>query len=234
MTKPKKATLLKMPRRRTPPVHPVESRILFLRHQRVILDADIAELYGVPVRVLNQQLKRNRNRFPSDFVFQLTAKEHKILRSQIVISSSAHGGRRYRPYAFTEHGALMAATILNSERAVQMSVFVVRASYASVKCSPPTVTLRQKSTNSRVVSIPVTWPFEISSKLLKNWLRLPIRSALASAFRCPRKNFVDRVGDRASPLRCSSYLTGFTDSFFLRLHAIHYVRCRRCAKPSST
>ena len=127
MNKPKKATLLKMPRRRTPPLHPVESRILFLRHQRIILDADIADLYGVPVRVLNQQLKRNCNRFPSDFVFQLTAKEHKILRSQIVISSSAHGGRRYRPYAFTEHGALMAATILNSERAVQMSVFVVRA-----------------------------------------------------------------------------------------------------------
>ena len=116
-----------MPKQRTALASAVESRILFLRHQRVILDADIAELYGVPVRVLNQQIKRNRERFPSDFVFQLTAKEHENLRSQIVISSDTHGGRRYPPYAFTEHGAIMAATVLNSERAVEMGVFVVRA-----------------------------------------------------------------------------------------------------------
>ena len=116
-----------MPKRQPTIASAVESRILILRHQRVILDADIAELYGVPVRQLNQQVKRNRERFPSDFVFQLTAKEHEILRSQIVISKETHGGRRYRPFAFTEHGAIMAATVLNSERAVQMSVFVVRA-----------------------------------------------------------------------------------------------------------
>ncbi len=116
-----------MPKRRGAPAFAVESRILFLRHQRIILDVDLAELYGVPVRVLNQQIKRNRDRFPSDFVFQLTAKEHEILRSQFVISKDTHGGRRYTPYAFTEHGAIMAATVLNSQRAVQMSVFVVRA-----------------------------------------------------------------------------------------------------------
>ncbi len=127
MKKRKSATLLKMPKRRATLASAVESRILFLRHQRVILDADIAELYGVPVRVLNKQIKRNRQRFPSDFVFRLTAREHENLRSQTVISSGAHGGRRYSPYAFTEHGAIMAATVLNSERAVEMSVFVVRA-----------------------------------------------------------------------------------------------------------
>src|SRR5712675_3245585 len=127
MNKPKNATLLRMPKRRVTTASAVESRILFLRHQRVILDADIAELYGVPVRQLNQQVKRNQERFPSDFVFQLTAKEDEILRSQFVISRETHGGRRYRPFAFTEHGAIMAATVLNSERAVQMSVFVVRA-----------------------------------------------------------------------------------------------------------
>lgn len=126
MKKPKSATLLRMPKRRGTITFAVESRILFLRHQRVILDADIAELYGVPVKVLNQQIKRNRERFPSDFVFQLTTKEHELLRSQTVTSKN-HGGRRYAPYAFTEHGAIMAATVLNSERAVQMSVFVVRA-----------------------------------------------------------------------------------------------------------
>jgi hypothetical protein len=127
MKRSKNATLLKMPKRHATSPITVESRILFLRHQRVILDVDLAELYGVPVRVLNQQIKRNRDRFPSDFVFQLKAKEHEILRSQIVISRDTHGGRRYTPYAFTEHGAIMAATVLNSDRAVQMSVFVVRA-----------------------------------------------------------------------------------------------------------
>lgn len=127
MKKKTNISLVKMPQRRMMPRFTVESRILLLRHQRVILDADIAELYGVPVKVLNQQIKRNRRRFPPDFVFQLTTKEHAALRSQIVTSNEGRGGRRYLPYAFTEHGAIMAATVLNSERAVEMSVFVVRA-----------------------------------------------------------------------------------------------------------
>jgi hypothetical protein len=127
MKQQKKSPLLRMPKRHPASPIAVESRILFLRRQRVILDVDLAELYGVPVRVLNQQIKRNRDRFPSDFVFQLKAKEHQILRSQVVISRHTHGGRRYTPHAFTEHGAIMAATVLNSDRAVQMSVFVVRA-----------------------------------------------------------------------------------------------------------
>jgi hypothetical protein len=104
----------------------VESRILLLRQHKVILDMDLAELYGVSAGRLNEQVKRNRERFPADFMFQLTAKEDRILRSQNAISRK-HGGRRYLPYAFTEHGAIMAATVLNSERAVEMSVFVVRA-----------------------------------------------------------------------------------------------------------
>jgi hypothetical protein len=116
-----------MPKRPSQLAIPVESRILILRHQRIILDSDLAELYGVPVRQLNQQVKRNRERFPTDFVFQLTAKEDQGLRSQIVISKKGRGGRRYPPYAFTEHGAIMAATVLNSKRAIEMSVFVVRA-----------------------------------------------------------------------------------------------------------
>lgn len=106
---------------------PVESRILMLRQQKVILDRDLAELYGVTVKKLNQAIKRNQERFPTDFVFQLTAKEHEVLRSQIVTSNEGRGGRRYPPYAFTEHGAIMAATVLNSPKAVEMSVFVVRA-----------------------------------------------------------------------------------------------------------
>jgi len=105
----------------------VESRILMLRQEKVILDSDLAELYGVTVKRLNEQVKRNRERFPADFMFRLTAKEDEILRSQIATSSSGYGGRRYPPYAFTEHGAIMAATVLNSPKAVEMSVFVVRA-----------------------------------------------------------------------------------------------------------
>jgi len=105
----------------------VDSRILVLRGQKVILDADLAELYGVQVRQLNQQVKRNAKRFPLAFRFQVSAQELRNLRSQNVISSEGHGGTRYRPYVFTEHGAIMAATVLNSERAIEMSVFVVMA-----------------------------------------------------------------------------------------------------------
>lgn len=126
MSNRKLTRLFSMPKRRAP-VFSVESRIFFLRNQRVILDADLAELYAVPVRQLNQQVKRNAERFPPDFVFQLKSKEHQLLRSQLVISKKGRGGRRYLPFAFTEHGAIMAATVLNSERAVHMSVFVVRA-----------------------------------------------------------------------------------------------------------
>ena len=108
------------------PQHPVEQLIRTIRGQRVILDADLAVVYGVPTKQLNQAVKRNPDRFPADFAFQLVNQEVAILRSQFVTSSS-HGGRRYLPFAFTEHGAIMAASVLNSPRAVQMSVFVVRA-----------------------------------------------------------------------------------------------------------
>src|SRR5271169_1996768 len=105
----------------------VDSKIFVLRGQRIILDTDLAELYGVQVRHLNQQVKRNAKRFPIAFRFQLSPHELKILRSQNVIPREGHGGARYPPYAFTEHGAIMAATVLNSERAIEMSVFVVLA-----------------------------------------------------------------------------------------------------------
>lgn len=104
----------------------IERRILLIRGHRVMLDADLAVLYGVKTKVLLQAVRRNRERFPPDFMFQLTSKEFTHLRSQFVTSSS-WGGRRYRPYAFTEHGAIMAANTLNSQRAVQASVLVVRA-----------------------------------------------------------------------------------------------------------
>jgi hypothetical protein len=106
---------------------PLESRILFIRGRRVLLDSDLAVLYKVTVKRLNQQVKRNAERFPEDFMFRLTPSENKLLRSQIATSNGGRGGRRYPPFVFTEHGAIMAASVLNSPRAVEMSIFVVRA-----------------------------------------------------------------------------------------------------------
>ena len=102
-----------------------EDAIHLIRGQRVMLDSDLARFYHVTTKRLNEQLRRNQNRFPADFAFQLTAEEFTILRSQI--ATSGHGGRRYRPWAFTEHGAIMLATVLNSDVAVEASVRVVRA-----------------------------------------------------------------------------------------------------------
>ncbi|HZP00563.1 MAG TPA: ORF6N domain-containing protein [Terriglobia bacterium] len=109
------------------PASGIESRILLIRGSKVMLDADLAELYQVSTKRLNEQVKRNRERFPEDFMFQLTPQETAALRSQFATSSGQHGGRRYRPYAFTEHGAVMLASVLNSPVAVQASIRVVRA-----------------------------------------------------------------------------------------------------------
>lgn len=99
--------------------------ILMIRGQRVLMDSDLAELYGVETRVFNQAIRRNANRFPPDFMFELSQEEFTNLISQTVTSS--WGGRRKLPLAFTEHGAIMAASMLNSPRAIEMSIYVVRA-----------------------------------------------------------------------------------------------------------
>ena len=120
-----------MGKRETTPHLPVEhiaNRILLVRGRKVLLDSDLAALYGVETRALNQAIKRNTERFPPDFMFRLSAGELRNWRSQVVISNPrARMALRQPPYAFTEHGALMAATVLNSPRAVQTSLYVVRA-----------------------------------------------------------------------------------------------------------
>ena len=103
----------------------IEKAILLIRGQKVMLDRDLAELYQVPTKVLNQAVRRNGQRFPEDFMFQLTQQESEILRSQSVTSS--WGGRRYLPLAFTEHGVAMLSSVLRSKRAVQMNILIVRA-----------------------------------------------------------------------------------------------------------
>lgn len=110
------------------PVLRIESRILSLRGQRVILDADLAALYGVPTKRLNEQVKRNAERFPADFMFRLSAEETAELnRSQFATGSQRHRDPRFPPFAFTEHGAMMAGFMLNSPHAVEVSIYVVRA-----------------------------------------------------------------------------------------------------------
>jgi hypothetical protein len=108
------------------PFEQVQSKILFLRGERVILDKDLAELYGVKTSRLNQQMRRNIERFPEDFAFLLSKEEFTTLKSHFATSSAMWGGRRKHPMAFTEHGALMAASILKTQVAVQASIQVVR------------------------------------------------------------------------------------------------------------
>src|SRR5688572_30186551 len=105
----------------------IAKRIIIVRGHRVLLDTDLAALYGVQTRRLNEQVRRNQSRFPSDFMFRLKISELQINRSQIATGSRKHRDPRYMPFVFTEHGAIMAATVLNSPRAVEMSVYVVRA-----------------------------------------------------------------------------------------------------------
>ncbi len=107
------------------PLEAITQRIVVLREQKVLIDSDLAALYGVETRRLNEQVRRNRGRFPEDFIFELSAEEFANLKSQFATSS--WGGRRKLPLAFTEHGAIMAATVLNTPRAVEVSVYVVRA-----------------------------------------------------------------------------------------------------------
>lgn len=106
----------------------IEQRIYVIRGVRVMLDSDLATIYGVPTFRFNEAVKRNRERFPADFMFQLTAEESVALRSQIAILKQGRGRhRKYRPYAFTEFGALMAANVLKSTQAIKMSLYVIRA-----------------------------------------------------------------------------------------------------------
>jgi hypothetical protein len=122
------AKTLPSPADRPPvPQELIERRIYFVRGQKVMLDSDLAELYQVLTKNLNLAVRRNLERFPEDFVFQLTPEEAESLRLQIATSNAGRGGRRYLPYAFTELGVAMLSSVLNSERAVQMNIIIMRA-----------------------------------------------------------------------------------------------------------
>jgi phage regulator Rha-like protein len=134
------------------PAQRIFHSIYTIRDQRVMLDEDLANLYGVKTKVLNQAIRRNKERFPEDFMFQLTTEEFANLRSQFVTSN--RGGRRYMPFAFTEHGAVMLASVLSSKCAIQMSIEIVKAF----------VQLRQILTSHKNITEQLT---EIRSFMLK-------------------------------------------------------------------
>ena len=109
------------------PIERIEKVIYLIHGHKVMLDTDLAELYDVETRILVRNVKRNIDRFPKDFMFQLTKKEDEVLRSQIGISKKGRGGRRYAPYVFTEQGVAMLSSVLNSKRAIQVNVEIMRA-----------------------------------------------------------------------------------------------------------
>jgi len=109
------------------PIERIEELILLIRGHKVMLDSDLAELYGVTTKRLNEQVRRNLSRFPEDFMFKLTESEAHLLRSQFATSKGGRGGRRYLPYAFTEQGVAMLSSVLNSGRAIKVNIEIMRA-----------------------------------------------------------------------------------------------------------
>ena len=107
-------------------IESIERKIFVIRGMKVLLDSDLAELYGVATKVLLQAVKRNEKRFPSDFAFQIENHDVVVLRSQFVTSSWGHGGRRYRPYVFTEQGVAMLSSVLKSDRAIEVNIQIMR------------------------------------------------------------------------------------------------------------
>jgi hypothetical protein len=125
-----------MPNQSIIPIERIENKIYLVRKRKVMLDADLSELYGVDTKVLNQAVKRNKERFPEDFMFQISEREYACLRSHIVtsndesqakISKNKRGGRRYLPFAFTEQGVAMLSSVLHSKRAVLVNIQIMRA-----------------------------------------------------------------------------------------------------------
>ena len=126
------------------PVERIQKCICLIRGHKVLLDSDLAELYGVPTKRLNEQVRRNRERFPVDFMFQLTSDEAKRLRSQIATSKEGRGGRRYQPYAFTEQGVAMMSSVLRSRRAIEVNIAIMRTFVKLREILLTNVALRRK------------------------------------------------------------------------------------------
>ena len=178
------------------PIEGIDTKIHLIRGQRVMLDSDLATIYGVATMRLNEQLKRNLKRFPSDFAFQLTREEFAALISQTAISKKGRGGRRTAPWVFTEHGAIMLASVLNSERAVEMSVYVVRA---FVQMREMLMSNRQLAAKLEELEKRVTGHGEVLSDLV-----IAIRKLLEPpADEKPRPEIGFHIREQAPPYRIS-------------------------------
>lgn len=174
----------------------IERCIHLIRGQRIMLDADLAPLYGVSTRVLTQAVRRNRERFPGDFLFQLVADEVTILRSQTVISSLGHGGRRYRPYAFTERGIAMLSSALRSRRAIRVNVEIMRA---FVRLRRMLVSHDQLAQKVAALERTYDGQFKVVFDAMRKLMSPPEREVRPIGFRPPRNR-----GGRAPALRTRS------------------------------
>ena len=176
---PKQTTLPMLPI----PLELIERKIYFLRGQKVVLDSDLAELYGVKTFNLNKAVKRNLARFPEDFMFQLTEQEAQALRFQIGISKTGRGGRRYLPYVFTEQGVAMLSSVLNSERAIQVNIAIMRA---FVKLRELLVTNRELAEKLAVLESKYDTQFkvvfQVMSLLMKSEPALPAKASRRIGF----------------------------------------------------
>lgn len=144
------------------PAEVIANKIYLIRGVKVMLDSDLAFLYGVETKLLNRAISRNKNRFPSDFMFQLNEKEFKNLRFQIGTSNLKHGGRRYLPYVFTEHGVAMLSSVLKSKRAVEVNIAIIRtfiklreilSTHKDFVSEIEKIKLEQKNQNQKILSI---------------------------------------------------------------------------------
>jgi len=165
------------------PIEFIERRIYLIRGQKVMLDSDLAELYQVETRILIQAIKRNLERFPSDFMFQLTKEESENLRSQIVISSSEYGGRRYLPYIFTEHGVAMLSSVLNSKRAVQMNILIIRAFIQLREILASNQDIAQKVKELEQKQIRDGAKVDVIYKIVKKLIETPVKPKSKIGFR---------------------------------------------------
>lgn len=148
----------------------IESKIYYIRGQKVMLDSDLAKLYNVETKRINESIKRNMERFPKNFMFQLTDEEHDVLRSQIATSKEGKGGRRYNPYVFTEYGIVMLSSVLNSKRAIAVNIQVVNT---FVKLNKMIATSEELKRKIEEIELKYDKQFTVVFQALKELILLP-------------------------------------------------------------
>ncbi|MFZ5988082.1 MAG: ORF6N domain-containing protein [Bacillota bacterium] len=163
------------------PIERIEAKIFFIRDNKVMLDEDLAELYGVPTKSLNLSVKRNLDRFPEDFMFQLSKEEYQTLRFQF--ETSKRGGRRYLPYAFTEQGIAMLSSVLNSKRAIHVNIQIMRAFIRLKKMAIDITGLKEKIEAIENQLLKYDTQFKIVFDAIKSLMTIPVKEVKKIGFR---------------------------------------------------